>query len=356
MNNKTVRFAGRGLFESSSSSTQARGPFWSTGNVLLDAAASCAGDPQPILGVLAAATEQPPVPARGQSLELWEFLASVAALDLSAVRALEPHLDAAAILDQAGIPWTPGETWAVYAAEASGMRLDAREEAGEWKLYGTKPWCSLASKVSSALISAHTSHGRALFAVRMSEPEVNPDEGIWASRGLKHIPSGPVHFTGAPAQPVGEPGWYLERQGFAVGGVGVAACWFGGAVGIFRHLLSSATTREPDQLALAWLGEADRLLASGAALLHQTAAQADQGLLGASEANRVRGHIAELCERMILLSGHATGPAPLTSDEDHARRIADLSIYLRQHHAARDDAALGNMLLKQIADQEQHPW
>ena len=38
---------------------------------------------------------------------------------------------------------------------------------------------------------------------------------------------------------------------------------------------------------------------------------------------------------------HALGPAPLAFDPDHARRVADLQLYVRQHHAERDEAALG---------------
>jgi hypothetical protein len=35
------------------------------------------------------------------------------------------------------------------------------------------------------------------------------------------------------------------------------------------------------------------------------------------------------------------GPGPLCSDDVHARRVADLTIYLRQSHAERDLADLG---------------
>jgi hypothetical protein len=45
--------------------------------------------------------------------------------------------------------------------------------------------------------------------------------------------------------------------------------------------------------------------------------------------------------------GHALGPAPLAFDEDHARRVADLELYLRQHHAERDLARLGEATLAQ---------
>jgi len=40
------------------------------------------------------------------------------------------------------------------------------------------------------------------------------------------------------------------------------------------------------------------------------------------------------------------GPGPLATDEDHARRVADLELYLRQWHAERDQAALGEDVLR----------
>ena len=45
------------------------------------------------------------------------------------------------------------------------------------------------------------------------------------------------------------------------------------------------------------------------------------------------------------------GPALLAQDEDHARRVADLQIYLRQHHAERDQASLGELLMDELP-----PW
>ncbi len=35
------------------------------------------------------------------------------------------------------------------------------------------------------------------------------------------------------------------------------------------------------------------------------------------------------------------GPAPLTVDRSHAQRVADLQVYVRQHHAERDLARIG---------------
>jgi hypothetical protein len=42
---------------------------------------------------------------------------------------------------------------------------------------------------------------------------------------------------------------------------------------------------------------------------------------------------------------HALGPRPLGFDPVHVRRVADLELYVRQHHAERDLAALGARLL-----------
>ena len=41
-----------------------------------------------------------------------------------------------------------------------------------------------------------------------------------------------------PADPVGGPGAYVDRPGFSLGGAGIAACWYGGAVGVARLLLA----------------------------------------------------------------------------------------------------------------------
>jgi hypothetical protein len=62
-------------------------------------------------------------------------------------------------------------------------------------------------------------------------------------------------------------------------------------------------------------------------------------------AKRVRATVADVCEAVLRSAGHALGPGPLTQDEDHAKRVADLQVYVRQHHAERDDVSLGRALL-----------
>ena len=73
-------------------------------------------------------------------------------------------------------------------------------------------------------------------------------------------------------------------------------------------------------------------------------------------AQRARQVVADTADEVIARVGHALGPAPLTGDEEHARRVADLTVYLRQHHAERDLARQGELLLAEPAADEQPGW
>ncbi len=64
-------------------------------------------------------------------------------------------------------------------------------------------------------------------------------------------------------------------------------------------------------------------------------------------AARVRAVVHDAAETCLRTVGHALGPGPLTGDDVHARRVADLTVYLRQHHADRDLARLGESILAQ---------
>ncbi|WP_233542904.1 acyl-CoA dehydrogenase family protein [Kocuria tytonis] len=158
---------------------------------------------------------QLPFPGEGATPELWRALSALGRADLAHARIIEPHLDALAILRQAGREdlVTTQDTWAVWAAEGPGEPLlatptapgrdrgpdqdavpDRDRGAGQggtasssvepggltgdgsegaartsspgasaaddrpaatWTLTGTKPWCSLADAVSRAIVTAH---------------------------------------------------------------------------------------------------------------------------------------------------------------------------------------------------------
>lgn len=328
---------------------------------LLSQAEERVGDVPALLALAEVAGRTTPYPGEGGTARLWEILASLAAVDVAAARVFEPHLDARAILKQAGQEALFEGTWGVFAAEGHGHALEARKtgqsapEAACVALSGSKPWCSLAGYLDHAIVTANTQSGsRQAFAVDLRSPGVDVEEPLWISHGLREIPSGTVHFNDVPAVPIGEPGWYFERPGFAWGGIGVAACWLGGAVGLLRTFKDALADREPDQIALSGLGEADRLFASGVELLRGAAAGIDGGTLGHGEdgngawahALRARGNVVAIVERIQEIVDENLGPGPLARDARHAKRVSDLRIYVRQHHGQRDDAQLGSLVLK----------
>jgi len=163
-----------------------------------------------------------------------------------------------------------------------------------------------------------------------------------------------VEFPGVAALPVGPPGGYTERPGFSHGGVGVAACWYGGARAIARALLDAAAKRDVGPHALAHLGAVDLGLRTARAALGRAAAEIDSDpadLHGAGplRALRVRALTEAVATDVMRRTGRALGAGPLSHDEAHSRAVADLTVYLRQHHAERDLARLGELVAEQGA-------
>jgi alkylation response protein AidB-like acyl-CoA dehydrogenase len=220
-----------------------------------------------------------------------------------------------------------------------------------WRLSGTKQWCSLADRVSHALVTADVAGaGPGLFAVPMRHHGVRVDASGWVSRGLRDVTTSTVVLDDVPASQVGPPGWYLDRPGFAWGGLGVAAVWFGAAAALAGALWRAAGRREPDQVALWQIGACDVALHGALLALRDAASEVDagraDGAAGRVLAARVRAQVAACAEEVLTRVGHALGPAPLALDAEHAARVADLTVYLRQHHAERDLAALGRLVLR----------
>jgi hypothetical protein len=285
-----------------------------------------------------------PQPGSGHTADRWAVLAAVARHNLTTARVLEAHSDALAILAEAGEP-VPGGTWGVFAAEAAEHRLETADRRGQTVLTGVKPWCSIAADLDAALVTAHTGQDRQLFRVSLRDSSVTAGPPThWVARGLRTVTSVAVRFDRTPARAVGAPGWYLTRPGFAWGGMGVAACWHGGARGLQASLEHKSAGRT-GELAALHIGTVDAALHASAAVLAHAAAAIDagqaQGADGEILALRVRAVVADTVERTIRQAGHALGPGPLAFDEDYARRVADLELYIRQHHAERDLARLG---------------
>ena len=293
-----------------------------------------------------------PLPGSGRTAVRWAAFADLAARDLVAVRLAEGDADARAILAELHGPTSEaGQQWAVWAARPPGLRVSAEPTDDGWRLTGRMPYCSGASTVDRALVVADSPDGTRLFAVATEQPGVSPVPDTWHAVGMAASDSLDVTFEDAAAHAVGGPGDYVNRPGFWYGGMGVAACWYGGAVGVGRTLAGAAQQRDLGASALAHLGAVDVLLSAGKAMLDQASRSVDaapddpQGT-AQLRAQRLRAYIADSAAEVVTRVGRALGAGPLCHDADHARRVSDLSVYLRQHHAEKDLEAIGADLAK----------
>ncbi len=288
-----------------------------------------------------------PLPGAGQTRERWRHLTEAARIDLVGARMLEAHADATAILRELAPSLAPeaGHLWGVWAAEPPAPIVVARETADGIVLTGRKLWCSGAHLCTHALVTAHDGERRTLYAVALSADGVQPVPDSWHAVGMAKSDSGAVDFVDVPATPVGSPGEYLTRPGFWHGGIGVAACWHGGALALAQTLRDRA--RE-DPYRLAHLGAVDAALFAAECVLDSAAEDLDRDPLDRRaaqiRARRVRAIIESAATEVLDRVGRALGAGPLCDDAAHAQLVADLTVYLRQSHAERDLADLGRLL------------
>lgn len=283
-----------------------------------------------------------PLPGGGATADRWRRLAELAHADLVLGRLVEAHADAIAILAELGGPLPErGQRWGVWAAGPVDL-LRASPTGDGWVLEGTKPWCSGATLVTHALVTAADGADQRLFSVDLAAAGVAPADATWSGLGMAGADTRTVLFHRARAAAVANPGQYLQRPGFWVGAVGVAACWHGGAVHAAAPLLRKAGASADPHL-LAHLGAVHCALATSRAVLYRAAAAVDADPLGEHQvlAQTVRAVVERSCADVLTRLGRALGPGPLAHDGAHSALVADLTVYLRQHHAERDLEALG---------------
>ncbi|CAN5119964.1 acyl-CoA dehydrogenase family protein [soil metagenome] len=299
-------------------------------------------------------------PGSGATLARWRSLADVAAIDLALVKLFEGHTDALAIIDELrGGPVPAGSRWGTWCAEPPSARLTFDPlgdlAAGQRvRVSGTKSWCSGASQVTHAVVSGWSPDGApCLVTIEMDQRGIEVTGEGWQAVGMRDSASVDVRFDAADAVLLGAPGSYTARPGFWQGGAGIAACWYGGALGIAQKVReSSSSSRDPHRLA--HLGAIDVALVAAGAALREAAAWIDQQPEADAMAVALRARliVEQACSEVVSHAGRAVGAAPLCRDRDFARAMADLPVYLRQSHAERDLAALG----ERIAQESSTPW
>lgn len=285
-----------------------------------------------------------PRPACGRTWLRWATLASLGARDLSLARLAEGHADALAILAEAGRQPARRAMYGVWAAKSGGTGADLVDDA----LSGTVRFCSGAHLLDRALVVA----GEQLVDVELARDGIRRHPETWRALGMADSDSADVTFDDVPITEtdlIGEPGWYASRPGFGYGGCGVAAVWLGGCRGVLADVRAHLRERRPDEHQLAHLGAMHSAIQAAQALLRRTAdaidARTEKNPVSSAELETCRAAVESCTTGVLERAPKITGPTPLCRDRTAARRQADLLVYVRQHHAERDLARLGHLVL-----------
>lgn len=276
-----------------------------------------------------------PRPGCGATWRRWQALAAAAADDLSLARLVEGHVDALAILREAGREPAPG-LYGVFAARGPDSTVAARQVGANWCLEGRRRYASGVRVLDRALVDVDGPDGSLLVDLDLHQESVVPEPGTWQAVGMAATDSVAVALDGAIVagdDVVGPTGFYVERPGFGHGGAGVAACWWGGAVGLVRDLAEHAAARPAGERRREVVAAA--IVVDGLGTLVRAAAddldrEPDDRDRSRHRAASLRWAVNRGCREVLARAQAGGGTHPATTDAGHARRLADLPVYLTQ--------------------------
>ena len=291
-----------------------------------------------------------PKPGSGGTAARFAALASWATRDLSLARLVEGHMDALAILEEAGREPDPSATYGVWAARQPTGGTTARLTAHGWCLTGEKAFCSGSTHLDRALVTADSDDGYRLFDVRVAENVTAVHVGSWPAVGMADSLSETLDFGGPPVPAscaIGSPDFYLDRPGFWFGATGVAACWYGGARGLVQEVLTGIG-KNPSELVLAELGHAGAHIDLMRRVIDSAAREIDDDPWDrAGDAKRralvIRHAVHHAAQQVLVHIAAAGGARPFCLNAEQAQRVADLYVYLAQYHGPHDANVLGHM-------------
>lgn len=283
----------------------------------------------------------------GDFRDVVEALYDVARIDLALARLVEGHADAVRILAEAGVPPREG-VYGVWASRSVGTGLRATREQAGWRLAGELRFASGSGLLDRALVPGWLgADEHLLFDVDAGCLEADP--GSWRTPAMDASRSftGSVDTTCAPEDVVGPSSFYLSRPGFVVGGLGVAAVWAGGARSVVELVADGLRSFHPSPHQLRRLGEMEQ-----AAWQARTAVLATADRLPGLSTSELTREVAQArtavvlaCDETVQQATHVVGPGGLSRNARLSRTLADLTVYVRQHHTDTELAALGEHAL-----------
>lgn len=302
--------------------------------------------------VQTAATDLP-LPGLGETWRRFAILADWASRDLSLGRLCEGHADSLAILTEAGMRPVSGATYGVWASRSKSVVTLAERVEGGWRLSGSKEFCSGSGIIDRALVAATTNEGQRLFDISVAEQVAAVVPNSWPAVGMAASMSETLEFAGPPIPDefvVGPPEFYVNRSGFWFGAAGVAACWYGGSVGLVNGL-TDWIGPEPYDSVLMDLGASISGLEAMRHALKTAADEFDENLANDQQRARFRALVTrqvvyQSAETILERVASAGGARPLCHDEAQSRRAADLYVYLSQHHGNVDAVEIGRTFMQ----------
>ncbi len=281
--------------------------------------------------------------------ELISGLLAIGRTDVPLSRLAEGHIDALRILAQAGSEPVPGALYGVWASRSQQSGVRGRERGEGLVLDGTIRFASGAGVLDRALVPVWLDADRHVL-VDLAVDRQPVDSSQWATTAMEVSRSHSVALdavtVGADAR-IGPIDFYLARPGFFPGGVGVAACWAGGAARIVD--LCRARSNPPTPAQQPRLGRMRIALASAGALVH-TAAHRLAAMLAVPDpdpheiqavSTETRAGVGAAVEVVLTEALRVAGPAGLAFDRDLTRAVHDLQLYVLQQNADADERFLG---------------
>lgn len=292
-----------------------------------------------------------PAPGAGRTAERLAALARLAAADLPLARLAEAHLDAVTILHEAGREPAPGAAYGVWASDAPHARLCLESDGRVRVVHGSKAFCTGAGLVDRALVTVHDDDESVhLIDIDARPPALAVDTSAWVSTAFVETNTATITVDRLEVSAdgfVGRTGWYLDRIGFWHGALAPAACWAGGAIGLVDHCVQLARRRAPDDHLASHLGvldttrwELDAILRAGGDDLD---ARPHDPRHAVTLAHRFRSSVERAVSAVLDHATRSQGPRLLANDPWASQRVAELQLYVRQHHDRRDHATLGRL-------------
>jgi alkylation response protein AidB-like acyl-CoA dehydrogenase len=273
-------------------------------------------------------------------------LDQVARVDLCLARLVEGHADALRIIGEAGGRPGPG-LYGVWASRSAGTGLRARPAPSGWTLDGEMRFASGIGLLDRCLVPASVDTQQLLFDLDLvaSARDIDVDESSWNTVAMDASRSFTVRVATRvePQAQVGGTDFYLSRRGFPVGGLGVAAVWVGGAKQVLDAVIAGLRAFTPTPHQHRRLGEMVQAVWASDLAVSTTAAVVDGLSAGraADEVARARTAVVLGCDSVLENAAVVVGPGGLSTSLRLSRAVADLAIYIRQHHVDRTLESLG---------------